>query len=41
MNKIALCIPVSVDDWTTERAIIAGNGNSSNILCYFLSEDRK
>ena len=25
MNKIALCINVCADDWTTERMIIASN----------------
>ena len=29
MNKIALSIHVSADDWTAERAIIASNGHCS------------
>ena len=28
MNKIALSIRVSVDDWSVERTIIASNGAS-------------
>ena len=30
MNKIALSIPLGVDDWTPERAIIANDKNQYN-----------